>query len=202
MFLATHGVIRNNSATSTCPYAVIGSSILSGVFSTNSSFAPFYGLYGYSINASLYSTSNLGSSTKQITGVQIYQQSFTLPYTVNAQEIWMGQVSNSTFPTTTPAVNFSDLTFTSPLVKVKGPFNFSVTNGSWVTLTFDTPYCYDNTNNLLFVWKNYDGSWASGYGTAQCANVVSKGMYKGADGAFPTGNGTRNNFPLLVYFNY
>jgi hypothetical protein len=202
MFLATHGVIRNNSLAGTCPYAVIGASVLSGVFSANSSFAPFHGLYNNSIYASLYSTSNLGSSTKQITGVQIYQSSFTLPYTVNAQEIWMGQVSNSTFPTTTPAVDFSDLTFTSPLVKVKNSFNFSVTNGSWVTLTFNTPYCYDNTNNLLFVWKNYDGSWASGYGTAQCANVVSKGMYKGQDTGFPTGNGTRTNFPILLYFNY
>lgn len=202
MFLATHGVIRNNSLAGTCPYAVIGANILSGVSSANSSFAPFYGLYNNSIYASLYSTADLGSTTKQITGVQINQSSFTLPYTVNAQEIWMGQVSNSTFPTTTPAVDFSDLTFTSPLVKVKNSFTFSVTNGSWVTLTFNTPYCYNNTNNLLFVWKNYDGSWGSGYGTAQCANVVSKGMWKGEDIGFPTGNGTRNNFPILLKFNY
>jgi hypothetical protein len=37
-----------------------------------------------------------------------------------------------------------------------------------------------------------------GYGQGQSANVVSKGMYASADGAFPTGTGTRTNFPMLI----
>jgi hypothetical protein len=180
----------------------VGTDITVGTYYTTTAFQPFYGLYNYSIAASLYNTSNMGSSTKQLTGVQIYQSGYTTPYTVDNQEIWIGQTINSTFPSSTPQVDFSDMEFYKPLVKVKASFSHSVTNGAWVTINFDTPYCYDNAYSLLFVWKNYDGSWQSGYGTAQCGNVVSKGMYKGSDPSFPTGTGTRTNFPLLIKFNY
>lgn len=189
---------------SSCPYAVVGSTYsLTGAFSTNISWAPAYGLFEYSMSASLYNTSDLGSTTKQLTGVQMYLSGYTTPYTFTSQEIWIGQVSNSTFPSTTPQVDFSDLTFTSSLVKVKSSFTLSITtNGVWYNIDFDTPYCWDNTNNLIFVWKNYKGTWSSGYGTSQAANVVSKGMYKGNTSGYPTGTGTRTNWPMLLRFNY
>lgn len=172
-----------------------------GTFSTTSQVKPFYGLYNYSISASIYNASLFGDSNCQITGAQIFFQSFTTPYTVNNQEIWIGEISNSTFPTTTPQVDFSDLTFVRPLTKVK-TFNLTITNnGTWHNFDFDTPYCYSGLGNIIFVWKNYDGSWAAGYGNSYVGNVVSKAMYKGFDANFPTGTGTRDNFPLLVKFN-
>jgi hypothetical protein len=94
------------------------------------------------------------------------------------------------------------LTFVKPLTKVKASFSCNITsNGLWYTFNFDTPYCYSGTGNILLVWKNYDGTWSSGYGSTQVANVVSKSMYKGSDVSFPTGTGTRDNYPLLVKFN-
>jgi len=121
---------------------------------------------------------------------------------MNNQEIWIGEISNTTFPTTTPAVDFSDLTFIKPLTKVTTRNVSIVNNLTWNTVGFDFPYCYDGTNNLIVVWKNYDGAWASGFGECQVGNVVSRGMSKTADTAFPTGNGTRDNSPLLLKFNY
>ena len=185
---------------SSCAYPVQGLEIQIGTYSTTVSTKPAYGLYNYSVSASLYTGTSIGA--KQLTGVQIYFSGFTIPYTFLNQEIWIGQVSNSTFPSSTPQVNFSDLTFITPLTKVKDSFTLNITNNVWSSFTFDTPFCFDGTNHLLFVWKNYDGTWTSGYGTAQAANVVSKGMYKGNDPSYPTGTGTRDNFPLLIKFNY
>lgn len=187
-------------AGSNCAYGVQGLEATIGTYYTTTAFNPVYGLYNYSIGASLYPGASVGA--KQLTGCSVYFTGYTTPYSYINQELWIGVVSNSTFPTTTPAVDFSDLTFITPLTKVKNSFTLNITNNVWTTFTFDTPFCYDGTNNLLFVWKNYDGAWTSGYGNAQVANVVSKAMYKGNDASFPTGTGTRTNFPLLIKFNY
>lgn len=184
-----------------CPYTIYTVDQQLGTYASTSSSKPFYGLYNYSISACLYSPSTFGSDQCQITSAKIKLSSFTTPYTVNNQEIWVGEVSNTTFPTTTPQVDFSDLTFVTPLTLVKGPFNFTLSsNGNWNEFIFDTPYCYSGAGTLIFVWKNYDGSWASGYGTSDVANVGSKAMYKGNDASFPTGTGTRDNFPILIRF--
>lgn len=192
MFVSTPGILAKKQG---CPYLVDGAITQRGTLSTTAAWTPAYGLYDYSMNASIYS---LGVVGLQITGIDIQVGSYTGGYTYNNQEIWMGQISNATFPTTSPQVNFSDLTFTVPLTKVKNSFTYTPVNNTWQTFTFDSPYCYDGTGYTLIVWYNYDGSWASGYGTGQVANVVSKNMYAVADGAFPTGTGTRTNYPMLI----
>jgi len=185
-----------------CPYGVKGSSQQIGTYYNYGSVKPFNGLYNYSVSASIYSPGQFTQAACQITGLQFYVRSFTIPYTVNNQEIWIGEISNSTFPSSTPNVDFSDLTFIKPLTKVTTK-NVTITNNlTWVNVNFDTPYCYAGTNNLILVWKNLDGSWSSGYGQAQQANIVSRGMFKVSDISYPTGTGTRDNFPLLVKFNY
>ena len=178
-----------------CPYIIDGAITQIGTYSTTAAWNPAYGLFDYTVSASIYS---LGATGLQITGIQIQATGYTGGYTFLNQEIWIGQISNSTFPTSTPQVNFSDLTFTVPLTKVKASFTYTPVNNTWQTITFDTPYCYNGTGFTLLVWRNYDGSWASGYGSAQVANVVSKNMYAGLDGAFPTGTGTRTNYPMLI----
>lgn len=188
-------IINPYQVQTACPYLVEGAVTQIGTFSTTTAWTPAYGLYDYSMNASIYS---LGVAGLQLTGMQIQVTGYTAGYAYDNQEIWIGQISNSTFPTSTPQINFSDLTFTKPLTKVKNSFTYSPTNNVWQTINFDTNYCYDGTGFTLIVWYNYDGSWTSGYGQGQSANVVSKGMYAVADGTFPTGTGTRTNFPMLI----
>jgi hypothetical protein len=188
-------MIINPYAFNTCPYATDGAITQIGTYSTTTAWSPAYGLYNYSLNASIYS---LGVTGLQITGIQIQVTGYTTLYSYTNQEIWMGQISNATFPTSSPQVNFSDLTFTVPLKQVKNSFTYSPTNNVWQTINFDTPYCYDGSGYTLLVWKNYDGSWTSGYGQGQSANVVSKGMYAVSDPSFPTGTGTRTNYPMLI----
>ena len=186
---------------SSCATPVVGTNTQLGTFSTTTTYNPAYGLYNYSVSGNIYIAGTVGGA-KQITGIQIYPSGFTTPYSFDNQEIWMGQVSNTNF-SASPQVNFSDLTFTNPLIKVKNAFTYTVSaNNAWQSITFDTNFCYDGTNSLLLVWRNYDGSWSSGYGNWQVANVVSRNMYAVNDPSFPTGTGTRTNFPLLVKLNY
>lgn len=180
---------------STACAPVTGTTTQIGTLSTTAAWIPAYGLYNYGLSANIYS---FGASPLQLTGIDIQVTGYTGGYTYLNQEIWIGQISNATFPTSTPQVNFSDLTFTVPLTKVKNAFTYTPTNNVWQTFTFDTPYCYDGTNYILLVWYNYDGSWTSGYGNGQVANVVSKAMYAVNDPSFPTGTGTRTNFPMLI----
>jgi hypothetical protein len=185
-----------------CAYNVQNLEIQVGTYNTYSNLKPFYGLYNYGITASIYGATQVGTGGKRLTGLQFYPRNFTSGFTMQNQEIWIGEISNSTFPTSTPAVDFSDLTFIKPLTKVTTR-NVTITNNlTWNTVGFDFPYCYDGINNLLVVWKNYDGDWTGGFGECQVANVVSRGMYKNQDVSFPTGNGTRDNFPLLIKFSY
>jgi len=202
MIISIHGIVSSIiSAISSC-VGIQSLNITAGVFSVNSGFAPAYGLFNFSMNASLYSAALMGGS-KQLTGLQVNRASYTLPYTYLNQEIWIGEVSNATFPTSTPAVDFSDLTFTSPLVKVKNAFTDTITtNGVWTSFTFDTNFCWSGTNNLLVLWKNLDGTWQSGYGTGQAAFATNKSMQKASDPSYPTGNGTRGSAPVLYIFNY
>jgi len=182
--------------------AVVVATITMGVFSQNSLFVPAYGLFNFSMYASIYSAADMGA-TKQLTGLQVNRTGYTTPYTYLNQEIWIGEISNSTFPTSTPAVDFSDLTFTKPLVKVKNAFTDTIaTNNVWTTFNFDTNFCWSGSNNLLVLWKNLDGTWASGYGTGQTASATNKGMQKASDASYPTGTGTRTNSPSLYKFNY
>lgn len=184
-------MMGNGIAPSSCPYAVVGSNLLTGVQSGTTVFKPAYGLFDFSTMGDIHLQSVLGAG-KQITGVKIFLQGYTTPYTFNNQEIWIGQVSDVEFPTSTPQVDFSDLTFTSPLVKVKDSFPLVVTtNGVWYEFTFDTPFCYDGVNSLLFNWRNYDGSWQSGFGNTYTVTASNRGMYKNQDTTFPTGTGTR-----------
>lgn len=193
---------RGAQSGSGCAYGVQGLEQQVGTYYTYNNAMAFYGYYNYSLSASIYAPGQIGSGGKQLTGLQIYTRSFTPGYTVNNQEIWIGEISNSTFPTSSPACDFSDLTFIKPLTKVTTRTVTIATNYVWTTVGFDTPYCYNGTNNLILVWKNYDGSWTSGFGEFQVGNVVSKGMTAFGTPAFPTGTGTRNNFPLLIKFNY
>ena len=188
-------------AASSCATPVVGTNVQLGALSTTAAWNPAYGLFNYSVSGNIYIAGTVGGA-KQITGIQIQPTGFTTPYSFDNQEIWMGTVTNTNFAAS-PQVNFSDLTFVTPLTKVKNAFTYTVsTNNVWQSITFDTNFCYDGTNSLLLVWRNYDGSWSAGYGAWQVANVVSRNMYATNDPSFPTGTGTRTNFPLLIKLNY
>lgn len=168
---------------------------------SNLSNAPVYGLYDYGMSMFLIDQSEFGSGEKQLTSISFEAAGFTAPYTVNNQRIQLAhttatnlttsiQITNGgsvSTPATFNGVNFSDLQ------EVKAPFTWAINNG-WITVTFDSTFCYNGVDNLLIVWENRDGTWMSGYGWWESwfSNTNTETWYKYQDNSFPTGYGTTN----------
>ena len=168
---------------------------------SNLSFAPVYGLYDYGMSMFLIDQSELGSGEKQLTSISFEAAGFTAPYVVNNQRI---QLAHTTDTNLTSSINITNggsvatpATFTgvnnSDLQEVKTPFTWTISNG-WLTVTFDTTFCYNGVDNLLIGWENRDGTWVSGYGWWESwfDNTNTETWYKYQDTTFPTGFGTTN----------
>ena len=163
--------------------------------------APVYGLYDYGMSMFLIDQSELGSGEKQLTSISFEAAGFTSPYTVNNQRIQLAHTTDTNLtssiqitnggsvatPATFTGVNFSDLQ------EVKTPFTWAISNG-WITVTFDSTFCYNGVDNLLIIWENRDGTWTSGYGWWESwfSNTNTETWYKYQDTTFPTGYGTTN----------
>lgn len=136
-----------------------------GTGTTNFSYAPFYGLYDYGETADILLQSQVGTG-KQITGLGCFFSGFTTPYTFSTVEIWVGHTTNNEFPTGV-TVGYSTMTITNLTKCYSGVFSIT-TNGAWKTVNFNlSNFCYNGTNNLIVIFKNFDGSWTLGYGTSR-----------------------------------
>ena len=181
--------------------AVLGSSLTIGAGTSSDLIIPAYGLYNYSWYAGIWLQSEVGAA-KQITGIEFEVSSYTTPYAYNNLEIWLHQVTNSIFPSTTPQINLSDMTI-SKSVKV-ATVNLSIATNGWQTINFSTNYCYDGINNLIVEYRNYDGTWISGYGSGKYdfTPSISRAAYQYSDSSFPTGTGDRSNSRINTKFKY
>lgn len=142
--------------------AVLGSNATYGTGTRNETTLPFYGLYNYSESATIILQSEIGSGEKQINKLGIYFESFSGSYNVNNQEVWIAHVTESVFDST-PEVGYADMTI-SDLTQCHSGFSFTFSGAGTYIITFENNFCYNGVDNLLVIWKNKDGTWASGYG--------------------------------------
>lgn len=166
---------------------------------STSTFLPAYGLYNYSLGVMLYKPLELGSA-KQITGLQILYNSWTVPYNFLNQKITLAHSVQSSFTSTTPNTDLSNLTL-SDITICESSFTQGITtNGVWLTVIFETPFCYNGVDNVALIWENNDGSWQAGYGTCQASSVTNSSFYAYWDVTKPvTGSrtSTRPNIRLI-----
>tara|TARA_Y100000385_G_C12834257_1_gene525931 strand:+ start:27 stop:710 length:684 start_codon:yes stop_codon:yes gene_type:complete len=168
---------------------------------TNNSFNPLYGLYDYSQSWSIFGQSEVGSA-KVITGVAFQLVSWTSPYVVNNQILKMAHVSESSFTSSYPPTNLSDLTV-SDLTTVLPSQTIGLVSG-WQRFDFDTNFNFNGTDNLLLVWENRDGSWSSGYGASESESTGSKtNAYAFQDNSYPSGaySTTSERPNIIIYYN-
>ena len=179
---------------------VLGSNIQIGSGTSSTSNVPFYGLYDYSWFAGIWLQSELGA-TKQLTGIEFEVKSYTTPYYYNNLEIWMHHVTESIFDSS-PAVNLSDMTI-SDSIKV-ATLNLAISSNGWQTITFDDNFCYNGSDNIILEFRNYDGTWGSGFGSGKydSSPSIDRAAYKAADNNFPSGSGTRSNARVNMKFKY
>jgi len=159
-------------------------------------------VYGedYGKSAMIFTTAELGSA-KTITGIEVYFRSFPLPISYPNQLIKMGNVTASQFDTT-PDMSFSEVGL-SGLITVKNAFTQSInTNNAWYNITFDTPFVYDGTKNLLLVWENNWGDWTSAVGGTSYMTATNS-VAKKSSFTFPvSGDGTVSSNRPIIKFHY
>lgn len=197
LYVNGKGFIFSGSTPSCTP--VIGNTFQIGAGTSNSTSAPAYGLYDYSIYGAIWLNTEFSGGEKQFTGIEVEVKGYTSGYTYNNVELWLYEVDQDVFDST-PEVDLSDLTLSNPLL-VK-TFNWTIGPNGFQTWDFDTNYCYSGNKNLLLIVRNNDGTWSSGYGWGEydSSPAISRSFYKAADNNFPTGTGTRTNSRINTKF--
>jgi len=196
MFVSTHGIV-SRSTVSGCT-AVVGTNIQVGTGTSTDNRYPAYGLYDYSHQMFMYTSAQIGSGQKQITGISFNMASYTVPYTFLNQTLKLAHCTDVQFGTSVQILNtngdISGVNGVTDLTIVKANFTWTINPNGWRTVNFDTNFCYNGTSTLLVIWENRDGSWTTGYGTAQTSVPTGfQSWYKEQDTTYPTGFGTRNS---------
>lgn len=121
---------------------------------TTAGFVPVDPFYGYSYSQQIISKTDLNASgSGTITGFRFYQSGTASIANSNLWTVYVGHTSKSAFASTTDWIPVADLT------KV---FEGTVTTSAGVvTVTLDTPFVYDNVNNLVIAVDENKNSYES-----------------------------------------
>ena len=124
-----------------------------GTGSTTNSYLPFYGYYNYSYSQQIYDASELNIPAGPITEISFYCS--TVPSNNDRTgdiRIWLANTTKSTFANNT---DYIDPTTLTEVVLVSGVRPF--TEG-WNVFTFNQPFMYDGTSNLVVAYyEGYSG---------------------------------------------
>jgi hypothetical protein len=146
--------------------------VQSGAGASTANFIPAFGLYDYGISFNLYDQSDFGSGEKRITSLTFEATGYTPGYTYVDQEVALCHFSQSSIPLS-PRADLANVTGVSDFTVVKSGLSIDMTAG-FKTVNFDNYFCYNGIDNLLLVWRNLDGTWASGYGQVT-ADIFARG---------------------------
>ena len=115
----------------------------------------------------------------------------SIPYTATNQKIYMGHTTLSSFPSSTVKENAQTNYVSSNYTLVyDGTVNWTV---GWVEIVFQTPFPWNNTNNLLIKWENRNNSWSSDEPWFYYTSKTNTVAYKVLDASYPTADGVRGS---------
>lgn len=121
-----------------------------GTGSTTNSYLPFYGFYGFGYSQQIYDAAELNIPAGPITEISFYCSSAPSDNQKTGNiRIWLANTTKSTFANNTDYIDPSTLT---QVVYVSGIHPYSE---GWNTFTFDQPFMYDGTSNLVVAY--YEG---------------------------------------------
>ena len=158
-------------------------------------YVPFNGNYDYGWSKIIYTKADIGSP---ITINKIaFNVSKTPPYsyTVNDQRIYMMLTADA---------SFADGTKPDPSTMTQ-VYSGSITwESGWTIISLDTPFSYNNVDNLLVYYENRDGTCESDQ-PIWCRTLTLpdyRSGYDHNDGSFPTGEGSLVRFIPNIQLYY
>jgi hypothetical protein len=152
---------------------------------------PTYYLFDYGWSQVIYLQSEIGEST-EISGISYYVNNTPSNYEMLNQRMYLKHTTLATFP---------DAAYDDPATAgFTQVFQGDVTwNGSgWHEITFDTPFAYNGSDNLIVYWQNHDADYASSGPKFRYTEQSNRAKYKYADNSFPAVSGLRNNYAVNI----
>ena len=149
-----------------------------GTGTTNSSYFPIYGLYGYNYSQQIYTQAEI-NTTGTISKIRFYYVSGTI---TNNKDwvIYMGHTTKTVFNSTTDW---------EPLANLTQVFAGNVTSmvplaNNWMEITLTTPFVYNNTSNLIIAVDENTAGYAS-MSWGAFASGANRGISYYSDGTNP-----------------
>jgi hypothetical protein len=114
------------------------------------------------------------------------------PYVAENQKIYMAHTTYSTLPNVVVKEDAqSNYASSNYMLVYDGTINWNI---GWVEIVLQTPFPWNNTDNLLIKYENREGTFSANYPmfyyTAKTATVG----YNYQDASYPTSDGTRDGF--------
>jgi len=131
-------------------------------FSSSASYGylPFYGFYGYTYSQQIYEANELDLDATEINSISFKCASAPAVDKTGGIHIWLGLTNKSSFSSTTDYVDVNTLTEVYAMPETE---SYQFTAGEWSTFTFETPFHYDGTSNLVVAY--YEGM--AGYSSSE-----------------------------------
>lgn len=177
---------------------VIGTTLTTSTGTSNLLDYPLEGLYNYSLSISIIPQSFIGSGQKQINKIGWDTNGWSNGYTVNNQRIFLAHTSLSSVGSTWNSFVTNSC---SDFTEVKNSSTIVFPGAGPTTITFDTNFYFNGTDNLAILWENGDGSWSSGYGWTESvttSNQATKTVYSDSTNSTNLKNNTLNGGYLRI----
>ena len=114
-----------------------------------------------------------------------------ITYTATNQKIYMGHTTLSSFPSSTVKENAQTNYVSSNYTLVySGTVSWTV---GWVEIVLQTPFPWNNINNLLIKWENRNNSWSFDEPYFYYTTKTNTVAYKVLDASYPTADGVRGS---------
>jgi len=114
------------------------------------------------------------------------------PYVAENQKIYMAHTTYSTLPNVVVKENAQTNYASSNYILVyDGTINWNI---GWVEIVLQTPFPWNNTDNLLIKYENREGTFSANYPMFYYTTKTATVGYNYQDASYPTSDGTRDGF--------
>ncbi len=153
---------------------------------------PFYGSYNYGWSKTIYTQAEMAgagmTAATGITGIGFYVGNTPVAYEMTNLSVYVRHTTATLYETT-------DNTYPDPTqFTLVWTGNATYNGGGWHYISFTTPFAWNGTENIEFLYEYRDGDNPTGYPTFRYTSTTPdyRTVYKGSDTEFPaTLTGTR-----------
>ena len=149
--------------------------------------------YNYGWSEMIYLQSEINTSGN-ITKIrfQVEPSLPSPPYVAENQKIYMAHTTYATLPSVVVKEDAeSNYASSDYMLVYDGTINWNI---GWVEIVLDTPFPWNNTDNLLIKYENREGTYSANYPMFYYTSKTASVGYKYQDASYPTSDGTRGGF--------